>query len=166
LHFQDQAPTLDEDTRKRLHVGTDEPVHRRRVELMRGELVLSEADNWFLPGRLAPSMRELLATTTIPFGKIVERLRPMRRTFLVIFSDLPPSSDATAFRGGGVDAGPARAGASLPRIVLEHRAIVLRADLKPIAIVHERYRSELIGGAASLHARPQPSGGSKEPRSP
>ena len=101
LHFQDQAPTLDEDTRKRLHVGTDEPVHRRRVELMRGELVLSEADNWFLPGRLAPSMRELLATTTIPFGKIVERLRPMRRTFLAYSPISPHQAMQLRFAAGG-----------------------------------------------------------------
>jgi len=42
------------EQRRRLQVGDAEPVRYRHVRLACGDHVLSEADNWYLPGRLAP----------------------------------------------------------------------------------------------------------------
>ena len=73
----------DADQRERLEVGGDEDVRYRRVRLRCGARVLSEAENWYVRGRLTPEMIRLLETTTTPFGRAVESLQPYRRTFSV-----------------------------------------------------------------------------------
>src|SRR5262249_23135272 len=45
-----------------------------------GELVLSEADNWYVPARLTPEMNRLLETTDTPFGVAVQSLHFQRHT--------------------------------------------------------------------------------------
>jgi hypothetical protein len=45
------APATNEQ-RQRLQVGAHDGVKYRRVRLRYGERVLSEADNWYVPGRL------------------------------------------------------------------------------------------------------------------
>ncbi len=49
--------------RQELGVAGTELVRYRRVKLLCGALVLSEADNWYVPGRLTPEMNRLLDTT-------------------------------------------------------------------------------------------------------
>ena len=137
-HAESPASRPDDEVVARLGAEADAPVRHRRVDLARGGLVLAEADNWFLPQRLAPAMREALARTSLPFGRVVQPLRPVRRTFLVRSADLAPD-DAAPRRGPDP-----RAGGLPPGIILEHRAVVLREDGAPIAVVHERYRSALI----------------------
>ena len=51
---------LDEDGRRLLGVPPGEPVRYRRVRLLCGDKLLSEADNWYVPGRLTPEMNRLL----------------------------------------------------------------------------------------------------------
>lgn len=46
---------LPQNARHALGISADEPMHYRRVQLACGELVLSEADNWYVP--LAPHLR-------------------------------------------------------------------------------------------------------------
>ena len=56
--------------RQRLQVGPADEIKYRRVRLMCGDHVLSEADNWYVPSRLTPPMNHDLETTDIPFGKV------------------------------------------------------------------------------------------------
>lgn len=71
------------EQRARLGIGPDEPVAYRRVRLACGPHVLSEADNWYVPGRLTPEMNAVLAATDIPFGRVVKPLAPSRRTLAI-----------------------------------------------------------------------------------
>ena len=73
----DKPLTLSQ--RLRLRIGTDEPVRYRRVRLVCGSSVLSEADNWYVPARLTPEMNRELETTDVPFGRVVRTLAPSRR---------------------------------------------------------------------------------------
>lgn len=73
----DKAPSPVQ--RERLAVDPDETVHYRRVRLTCGSHVLSEADNWYVPGRLTPEMNAALDGTQAPFGSVVRPLKPSRR---------------------------------------------------------------------------------------
>ena len=66
--------------REALDVKPDEPLGYRRVRLKCGDHVLSEADNWYVPARLAPEMNHVLETTDTPFGKAVAALHFRRHT--------------------------------------------------------------------------------------
>ena len=66
--------------RARLDIGPDEPVRYRRVRLVCGDHVMSEADNWYVPARLTPEMNAVLDQTRTPFGRVVRPLAPVRRT--------------------------------------------------------------------------------------
>lgn len=127
LHARDAAPHVGAEVHERLQAAAAEPVQHRQVSLVRGGLVLCDADNWFLPSRLPWPMRDALDRTNTPFGAVVRRLRPSRRTFFARLA-------RRARDAGG--------------IILEHRAVVLRHDNVPIAVVHERYRSDLVSFAA------------------
>ncbi|WP_287335736.1 hypothetical protein [Mesorhizobium sp.] len=59
---KDDDKLLPDNTRQALGISADEPVHYRRVQLACGELVLSEADNWYVPSRLTPQMNRVLDT--------------------------------------------------------------------------------------------------------
>ncbi|WP_188968989.1 hypothetical protein [Neoroseomonas lacus] len=97
------------------------PLRHRRVTLWRGAAALSDCDIWWLPGRIAPSMRHALDTTDRPFGLVVEALHPTRRTLAEAL--LP---------GGGAH-------------VLDHRALLLAGSPpRPCALVRERYRRRLV----------------------
>jgi enamine deaminase RidA (YjgF/YER057c/UK114 family) len=74
----DKPPSPDQ--RRELGIGPTESVRYRRVRLRCGSLVLSEADNWYVPSRLTKEMNELLDTSDTPFGKVVQGLHFQRRT--------------------------------------------------------------------------------------
>src|ERR1700677_5049479 len=57
---------LPPDQRGVLGVDAAETVRYRRVRLVCGSVVLSEADNWYVPARLTPEMNERLDTTEVP----------------------------------------------------------------------------------------------------
>lgn len=71
-----KAPTLLQC--ERLAVADAGIVRYRRVRLACGDIVLSEADNWYVPGRLTGAMNRVLDTTTTPFGRVVHPLAPSR----------------------------------------------------------------------------------------
>jgi len=129
------------EQRQRLRIGETERVKYRRVELACGEHVLSEAENWYVPGRLSEAMNKVLETTDTPFGRAVMDLKPIRQTFAVeIF--WKPLAD-------GWELGPPpadRPGAELviPWRLFEHRALVYSADHQPFAEVTETYTSEIL----------------------
>lgn len=74
---------LTEDQRRRLGIGTEEPVKYRHVQLFCGDQILSEADNWYVQSWLTAEMNRLLETTATPFGKAVVDLKPYRQTYAV-----------------------------------------------------------------------------------
>ena len=79
-----RVPDVDKpaspEQRRELGVTPTEPVRYRRVKLRCGTVVLSEADNWYVPGRLTPEMNKVLDTTDSPFGKAVMALNFQRHT--------------------------------------------------------------------------------------
>lgn len=85
--------------RARLAIGPDEPVRYRRVRLVCGDHVMSEADNWYVPARLTPEMNAVLDGTRTPFGRVVRPLAPVRRTVEVRASapHATPHSDDPLF---------------------------------------------------------------------
>jgi chorismate-pyruvate lyase len=79
LAGEPRAPTAEQ--RRRLQADSGEVVRYRRVRLRCGGHVLSEAENWYLPGRLTPEMNRALETGNTPFGRVVAPLSPdLRRT--------------------------------------------------------------------------------------
>src|SRR5581483_4452958 len=75
----EKAATAEQ--RARLQVSDGEAIRYRHVELACGTRVLSDADNWYVPGRLTKEMNQWLDTTDTPFGKVVAPLEPTRETF-------------------------------------------------------------------------------------
>jgi chorismate-pyruvate lyase len=147
VHGVDKAPTPEQ--RQRLQIGPDEQVKYRRVQLSCGALVLSEADNWYIPARLTAEMNRLLETTDTPFGKAVLGLKPFRRTYAArqLWSPLPPLWEMlSAWPKPDAQAGGAEAGATLnlPDALFEHRALVFDQNQLPISEVIETYQKGLL----------------------
>jgi hypothetical protein len=128
--------------RERLQVGPAEPIKYRRVQLSCGGLVLSEADNWYVPARLTPEMNHQLETSDTPFGKAVLALKPFRRTYAatLLWSPLPPQWEMENRQPANTN------GAELimPAALFEHRALVFGQDLRPISEVIETYQKGLL----------------------
>jgi hypothetical protein len=106
-----------------------EPIFYRQVHLMRGLLLLSRAEIWFMPQRLPVEMQETLATSDTPFGAVISPLKPHRRTFFVEFPDplLGHSPSECA------------------NVLVEHRAVVSGGKpARPLAVVREQYSPNLI----------------------
>lgn len=131
------------ETRQRLGVDANEPVKYRRVQLMCGEHVLSEADNWYVPGRLSAQMNLALDTTDTPFGKAVAALEPYRRTIemKIDWSPLPAGWESGAVGSG---AGTFSGALATPWRLFEHTAILYGRDQRPFSEVHEGYTREVL----------------------
>jgi chorismate-pyruvate lyase len=127
---------------QRLGVGDAAEVQYRRVELRCGDYVFSEADNWYVPGRLTPEMNALLATTDTPFGKAVQPLHPYRRTIAVttLWTPLPHGWEQQRWR---FESHRGRL-LAIPKDVFQHRAVLYTADHLPFSEVVETYQSELL----------------------
>ena len=136
------AKALDAEQRQRLQV-TGEEVKYRRVQLLCGTRVLSEAENWYVPGRLTAPMNRALETTDTPFGRAVQPLQPYRQTFDVrlLWSPLPDGWERTPDQRQPC----ATAGAlPIPDALFEHRAILYTREHKPFSEVHEVYQRQLL----------------------
>ena len=119
--------TADRSRRRRLRLAPGCGLRYRRVRLLLGDAVLSEAENWYVPCRLTPSMNRRLERTTIPFGRVVRALGVRRRTLsrhLLPEGDVPPAGS--------------------PPIVLRHQALLLRRDGLPFSEVIERYTAAVL----------------------
>ena len=135
----DKVPTPGQ--RRELGVAPAEAVRYRRVRLMCGGLVLSEADNWYVPGRLTAEMNELLDTTDTPFGAAVRPLHFQRHTLSSTLLWLPlPAGWETDAAG----ARALRAGQPMPPKLLEHRAVLTLPDGTPFSEVVETYTSNVL----------------------
>ncbi len=129
------------EQRERLHVGADEPIKYRRVTLVCGTHILSEADNWYVPSRLTPEMNKLLETTDIPFGRVVQPLRPTRENFASIlhWHPLEKGWEMASPKPDKPDQP-----LDIPEHVLEHRALLLNAAHEPFSEVDENYTRALL----------------------
>ena len=138
----DEAPSSDQ--RRELNVSDSEPVRYRRVRLLCGAAVLSEADNWYVPSRLSAEMNTQLETTDTPFGKVVQTLRFRRHTLTaeLLWHPLPVGWEMAGaqVRGGS-------GALAVPAQVLRHRAVLTLADGTPVSEVIETYTGSVLGFA-------------------
>jgi hypothetical protein len=144
LAGEPRAP--DADQRRRLRADSGEVVRYRRVRLRCGGHVLSEAENWYLPGRLTPEMNLALDTGDTPFGRVVAPLEPYRQTFAarLLWSPLPEGWERSPYSlPPCLSSGPL----AIPGALFEHRAVLLGRDNRPIAEVHEVYQGGLLAFA-------------------
>lgn len=131
----------DADQRKILDVPDGEVVRYRRVRLRCGPHVLSEADNWYVPGRITPGMNQTLERTDATFGRVVQPLKFSRQTLLatVLWHPLSDGCDRGApcspTVGGSLD---------MPASILEHRAVLSLPDGTPFSLVAETYTRETL----------------------
>jgi chorismate-pyruvate lyase len=107
--------------RRALRVGPTEPVRYRHVRLRCGAVVMSEADNWYVPARLTPAMNATLAATDEPFGRVVQ---PLSFTRTRLAMERPRGRSA---------------------VVLIHRAVLRLPDGTPFSYVVEAYQREALG---------------------
>jgi chorismate-pyruvate lyase len=142
------AGAADSRILSKLNPEPGEPISYREVSLIRDRVVLAEAQNWFRPQRLKPSMLEALESTDLPFGTVIAPLRPRRQTFFVAYYDAStcgqrPKESSSHLDPIGDD----------PAILFEHRAVVSDEEHnRPLAVVRELYRAELIENARALPA--------------
>jgi len=136
-----KEPTADQ--RKALGVSLAEPIRYRRVKLVCGAHVLSEADNWYVPSRLTPDMNHQLETSDIAFGRAVQALHFQRRTLSakLLWSPLPDGWDVA---GGMLPDAVART-LQVPHAVLEHQAVLTLPDGTAISQVVETYTEQVLG---------------------
>jgi hypothetical protein len=141
----EQAPS--DQQRRELQVDANEPVRFRRVELLCGEVLLSVADNWYVPSRLSSAMNTQLETTQTPFGKVVLPLMPHRETLAdsLLWSPLPAEWDVA----GAAKSAPVAPGTLLemPAALFEIRAILYTPDHQALAEVVEDYQRGILGFA-------------------
>jgi hypothetical protein len=133
---------LAADQRQELAIGSADTVRYRRVRLRCGPLVLSEADNWYVPARLTPEMNRQLDTSDVPFGKVVQPLHFRRRTLssTLLWLPLPEGWEMMSAAG----AGDGTQALLMPHALLEHRALLTLPDGTPISEVVETYTSAIL----------------------
>ena len=124
------------EQRRDLGVTTAEPIRYRRVRLLCGSVVLSEADNWYVPSRLTAEMNGLLNSTDVPFGRVVQSLHFLRHTLssTLLWNPLPDGWEMNA-----VPPQAESAVLTIPSVVLQHRAVLSLPDGTPFSEVVETY---------------------------
>lgn len=129
------------DLRAQLAIGPDEPLRYRRVQLSCGGHVLSEADNWYVPGHLTAAMNQQLDTTDTPFGRVVQPLHFRRQTLdaTLLWSPLPVGWEMQA-----PAAAHDREALRIPHQLLQHRAVLYAADGKPFSALIETYTEQVL----------------------
>jgi chorismate-pyruvate lyase len=141
----ERVPDMDKpaspEQRRELGVTPTEPVRYRRVRLLCGAVVLSEADNWYVPARLTPEMNRLLDTTDTPFGRVVQSLHFQRRTLSskALWLPLPEGWEMNVTAAKDDAAVP-----PMPQKVLEHRAMLTLPDGTPFSEVVESYTANVL----------------------
>jgi chorismate-pyruvate lyase len=137
---RDIQKPITAEQRKRLNIGANEPVIYRRVDLVCGDHVLSQADNWYVPSRLQPAMEKALETSDIPFGRAILPLHPRRQTIGVdlLWRPLPDGWEVEP------PADHSSASLAIPPVLFEHHAIVFAADGQPVSEVDEHYTSAIL----------------------
>jgi len=129
------------EQRRELGVTPAEPVRYRRVRLLCGTVELSEADNWYVPGRLTAEMNKLLDSTDTPFGKVVQALHFQRRTLSSTLSWIPLPE---GWEMNPIPPSEASAVLAIPTELLQHRALLTLPDGTPFSEVVETYTAGLL----------------------
>ena len=120
------------EVRMLLHAAPGEPIRYRRVALVCGDHVLSNADNWYRPGALTASMNAELNASDHPFGAVVRPLGFHRRTL------------SAAILISAKDRRP-------PAAVIRHEAVLEMPDGAPFSLVIETYANAVLDqGSAGL----------------
>jgi chorismate-pyruvate lyase len=137
-----KAPT--DAQRETLRVGASEAVRYRHVRLMCGSVVLSEAENWYIPARLPAAMLQQLETTDRPFGAVVRELHFQRHTLSarLLWRPLP-----SGWEMNPAAAPPGSGKLQVPGAVLEHRAVLTLPDGTPFSEVVETYTGNVLAFA-------------------
>ena len=148
----DRVPGVDKpasaEQRVDLHVSATDRIRYRRVRLLCGTVVLSEADNWYVPGRLTSQMNTLLDSTDTPFGKVVQPLHFQRRTLSSKLLWLPlPEGWEMGTRAAQESSGLI----AVPQKLLEHRAVLTLPDGTPFSEVVETYTDGVLAFPAPKH---------------
>jgi chorismate-pyruvate lyase len=147
-----------EEQRRLLQVDASEPVRYRRVQLMCGGVVLSQADNWYVPGRLTRQMNAALDSSDTPFGKVVQPLHFQRHTLsaALLWQPLPQGWDRAPAAAQADPKAPAvddKARLNVPAAVLEHRAVLTTPDGRPFSEVVETYTGSVLAFPMPFDAR-------------
>jgi hypothetical protein len=139
---RDAAKPPTAEQRKVLGASESEPIRYRRVKLVCGGHVLSEADNWYVPSRLTPEMNQQLETTDIAFGRAVQALHFQRRTLSakLLWSPLPEGWDMAPPALPDAHASALQ----VPHEVLQHQAVLVLPDGTPISQVIETYTEQVL----------------------
>jgi hypothetical protein len=132
----------DDEQRRRLEVNAKDEVKYRKVQLVCGARVLSEAENWYVPSRLTPEMSRVLETTQTPFGRVIQSLEPYRVTFAVelLWSPLPEGWERELRTQPSATAGVL----AIPGALFMHRAVLYSAIHRPFAEVREVYQRDIL----------------------
>jgi hypothetical protein len=148
---REAAKSPTEDQRQRLRLAPSDEVRYRRVRLLCGTVVLSEADNWYVPARLTPEMNKLLDTTDTPFGRAVQPLHFQRHT---ISSELLWQLLPEGWEMKPASETPDAHELCFPARVLRHRALLTLPDGTPFSEVVETYTSNVLAIARLEPVRP------------
>ena len=119
--------------RRNLALKPGEAVGYRRVRLLCGDRILSDADNWYVPDRLTPAMNRVLDQTDTPFGLAVRGLHFRRQTLSSERLWSPPVAPAP----GGMLA--------IPDHLLRNEGLLTVAGGVPISQVVETYTAAILG---------------------
>ena len=126
--------------RKALAIPRGADIMHRRVRLLCGGHILSEADNWYVPARIPPVMRETLTTTDVSFGRVLAPLNFTRKPLTLKMLATAKLISKAASQGHGFD-------------LFAHNALLSLPDGQPLAYVQETYKSgalEFVDGADTL----------------
>jgi hypothetical protein len=118
--------TPDAAIRTQLAIDDSEPVRFRQVHLLCGDVVLSIADNWYVPARLTPEMNHMLESSLVPFGRVVAPLGYIREQLASSHGRAPGCPEGT---------------------VLSVRAVLRLPDGRPISAVAECYTAANLAPA-------------------
>jgi len=140
---------LTDEQRKILRISSKDKVQYRRVALHCGDVVLSEAENWYVPDRLTPTMNTILETTDTAFGRVVQPLSPQRRTLSsrILWHPLPDGWEMEEPASISSEEGIHGHGATslvIPEHLLEHQAVLTTATDEPFAMVIETYTNRIL----------------------
>jgi chorismate-pyruvate lyase len=141
VRVRDSEKAVSPEQRRELGVTPAEPIRYRRVRLLCGTVVLSEADNWYVPSRLTVDMNKLLDSTDVPFGRVVQALHFRRQTLSAtqLWFPLPEGWEMNSIA-------PSHAPAvlAIPSELLQHRALLILPDGTPFSEVVETYTAGIL----------------------
>ena len=156
LQGEKKPKEAPESVRTALAIEPGQSIAYRRVQLQCGDQVLSEADNWYVPARLTDAMNTVLETTQTPFGTAVRDLHFSRKTVSarLLWEPLPAHWEMQSMREventqempnkQTMQTMQDRPALQIPAYVLQHAAILSRADGVPFSYVQETYTRNIF----------------------